>query len=254
MTCAAATAVRAVALAVSAALSAAALAACGASPAAVGPSGVDGLTIPTPSPDPADFGTHVDNPWFPLAPGTTWTYRRYTPYGSHVLTATVLPHSHAIDGVPTTAVRWQVVRHGRRVGVAVRWYAQDRSGNVWWFGQRVRRAGAVVDPLARRSWQAGQAGARAGLVLSAVPRVGDGYTNALAPGVLERRSTVISLTASAATPEHTYRDAVLTQDASDQRPTLTEQTFFARGVGMVAQQTTDVTTSDLALVRLHPPG
>jgi hypothetical protein len=219
----------------------------------VGASGVDGLTIPTPSPDPADFGEHVDNPWFPLVPGTTWTYRRYTPYGSHVLTATVLPHPRPIAGVPTTAVRWQVDRHGREVTVALRWYAQDRSGNVWWFGQRVGRTGATVDPLVRRSWQAGHAGARAGLVLSAVPRVGDGYTNALVPGVLERRSTVVSLTASAATPRRTYRDAVLTRDASDQRPTLTELTFFVRGIGMVAQQASDATTSDLTLEAVHRP-
>ena len=38
------------------------------------PSGVDELVVPTPSPDPADFVTGVDNPWLPLAPGASWTY------------------------------------------------------------------------------------------------------------------------------------------------------------------------------------
>lgn len=253
MTRAAARAVRATAWGVALGLTAAVLAACGASPAPLGVTGVDGLTIPTPSPDPADFVAGVDNPWFPLAPGTTWTYRRSTPYGSETLFATALTRPYEIAGVATTAVRWQAVRHGHRRTLVVRWYAQDDAGNVWWFGQEVHRAAPQVDPLARRSWRAGVDDARAGLVLSAVPREGDGYANASAPGVVDRRSTVVSLTASVATPGRTYRDAVLTRDTSTLQPTMAEQTFFVRGIGMVAQQTSDATTSDLALVRVRTP-
>ena len=40
----------------------------------IGPSGVDGLTIPTPTPDPADFVDVVDNPWLPLVADSVWTY------------------------------------------------------------------------------------------------------------------------------------------------------------------------------------
>jgi hypothetical protein len=223
---------------------------CGASPAPLGPSGTDGLTIPTPSPDPGDFVDRVDNPWFPLVPGTVWTYRHYTPYGSWPVRATVIPGHHDIAGVATTAVRWQVTRAGRRMTVDVRWYAEDRGGNVWWFGQRVRRPGLLVDDLARRSWVAGRGGAEAGLVLSAVPRVGDGYLNAAAPRVVERRSTVISLTATVATPGRTYHDTVLTRDASSLVPTHVVESFFARGIGLVAQETRDATTSQLSLVRV----
>jgi len=228
------------------------LGACGASPRSLGPSGIDGLTIPTPSPDPADFGDRVDNPWFPLVPGTEWTYRHDTTTRSTGVVAAVLPGHREIAGVATTGVRWQVPRHGRRVTVLVRWYAEDHAGNVWWFGQDVRR-GSVVDDLARRSWAAGVDGAQAGLVLSADPRVGDGYANAEAPGVVERRSTVVSLTATVATPHTTYRDTVLTRDLSTLEPTRVTQSFFARDVGLVAQQTTGATTSDLTLLRVRLP-
>lgn len=228
------------------------LAACGASPTTLGPAGVDGLTIPTPSPDPADFRDGVANPWFPLATGTVWSYRRDTTTGTTGFLAGVLPEQREIAGVATTGVRWQVPRHGRRVTVLVRWYAEDDAGNVWWFGQDVRR-GPVVDDLARRSWVAGEDGAQAGLVLSADPRVGDGYANAEAPRLVERRTTVVSLTATVATPDRTYEDTVLTRDLSSLEPTLTAQSFYARDIGLVAQQTTGVTTSDLTLLRVRHP-
>jgi hypothetical protein len=228
------------------------LGACGASPKPLGPSGVDGLTIPTPSPDPADFRDGVDNPWFPLGPGTVWTYRRDSQTGRVGLVATVLPQSREVAGVATTVVRWQVRRHGRPVTVLDRWYAEDAAGNVWWFGQDVRR-GPVVDELARRSWTAGQDGAQAGVVLTGRPRAGDGYANAEAQRVVDRRSTVVSLQATVATPHHTYRDSVLTRDLSRLQPTLVTQSFFARDVGLVAQQTSGATTSDLTLLRVSRP-
>jgi hypothetical protein len=229
---------------------AAALTACGASPKPLGPSGIDGLTIPTPSPDPADFRDGADNPWFPLTPGTVWTYRRDADTADVGLVARVLPDHREIAGVATTGVQWQVSRHGRQVTILVRWYADDEAGNVWWFGQDVRR-GPVVDDLAKRSWTAGESGAEAGLVISADPRVGDGYANAEAPHVVARRSTVVSLTATVSTPTETYRDTVLTHDLSSLRPTQTTSSYFARGIGLVAQQTNGATTSDVTLLRVR---
>jgi hypothetical protein len=230
------------------------LAACGASPAPLAPTGTDGLTIPTPSPDPADFTAHVDNPWFPLAPGTVWTYRRYTTLGSQVLTATVLAEPHRVAGVDTTAVRWDLRGpHRRTTRLAVRWYAEDTAGNVWWFGQRVSRHGPPVDLLATRSWAAGVHGARAGLLVAAAPRVGDGYLNALAPAAVERRSTVVSLDATVALPRRTYRHTLSTLDLSTLEPTRRVRSFFAPRFGLVAQQTTEALSIDLSLVRVRRP-
>lgn len=229
-------------------------AACGATPTPVGLSGIDGLTIPTPSPVPSDFVGRVDNAWFPLSPGTEWVYRRYTSIDTQTLVATVLPAPREIEGVATTAVRWQWRRQGRRTTtIAVRWYAQDRAGNVWWFGQQLRREDPRVDELATRSWRAGRAGARAGLLVPAHPRVGDGYANGYRPGAVERRSTVVSLDATVAVPRRTYRGTISTRDLSGLEPDRLVQSYFARGVGLVVQQTLESVTSDLSLVRMTRP-
>jgi hypothetical protein len=226
---------------------------CGAAPSPVGPSGIDGLTIPTPRPAPADFAGRVDNTWFPLVPGTRWTYRRHTATSLDTVVATVLSDTRAVEGVATTALRFVVRRpSGGTTFAAVRWYAQDTAGNVWWFGQRVGRTFAV-DPLASASWLAGRRGAEAGLVMPAHPRVGDGFANGSRPGAMERRSTVVALDASVAMPRREYHHAVETRDLSPLVPIRVVQTFFAPGVGIVAQDTTDAMDTELTLVRVSRP-
>ncbi len=43
------------------------LAGCGSAPKEIDPTGVDGLVIPTPDPDPTDFVEGVDNRYLPLS-------------------------------------------------------------------------------------------------------------------------------------------------------------------------------------------
>jgi hypothetical protein len=253
MTRAAAWAARAAAPVVAFALVSAALTGCGASPTKVGPTGVDELTIPTPTPDPGDFTGSATNPWFPLAPGTRWTYRQESTTSTGTVVAEVLPHPREIAGIETTAVRWRGRSGGRVHTLVVRWYAVDRLGNVWWFGQRVAPREPPLDHLATRSFLAGRDGAEAGLVLSARPRDGDGYVNAWQPHVVERHSTVLSLRSTVATPTRTFHDTVVTHDLSSLAPVHTDQTFFARGVGMVAQVDTTSASTSLALLRVRRP-
>ena len=244
---------RAARLAAAAALAAAygvLLAGCGASPAPLGPTGTDELVIPTPSPDPADFPGGASNAWFPLTPGTHWVYRQYSPYGNRLVDARVLEDRRRIEGVDTTAVEWTVREHGSARRAMLRWYAVDRAGNVWWFGQEVSRHHDVLDRLAPKSWMAGRDGAEAGLVLSAHPREGDGYFNAQQPRVVQRRSTVQTLDGTVGTTDHTYRHVVVTDDRSTLAPLDAVQSSYGRGEGLVAQQDTRATSTSLALVRI----
>ena len=82
--------------------------------------------------------------------------------------------------------------------------------------------------------------------------MGDGYLNAYQPGVVERRSTVVSLDATASVPARTYRRTVLTRDVSRIDPIHVDRTYYAPGVGLVAQQTVAASTSELFLVRMRP--
>lgn len=152
----------------------------GGGPRAYPPTGIDGLTIPTPSPRGSDFVAVVDNPWFPLRVGHRWVYGVSQPAGTRVVTVT---GRGRVDGVSTTRV---TVRSS--TGETVDDYAQDRSGNVWWFGHH---GGGDGDPSV--DWAAGVDGAQAGLVMPAHPRLGDGFRMALKEGRAEDLAEVVAV-------------------------------------------------------------
>jgi hypothetical protein len=172
--------------------------------------GIDQLTIPTPSPDPEDFVARIDNPWLPLEPGSTWTYDIESGGADGEATVTVEPSNLRLGGVPVTLVRTQ-----SHVGLGTPtettdYFAQDRDGNVWWFGQ----AGV---------WDVEVAGAEAGLAMPADPRVGDGWRLALLEGVVEDRVTV----------ENVEDGQVIVRVESDLAPGVVVQRTYEDGIGLV---------------------
>lgn len=185
------------------------LAGCGSGAASYPPSGIDELTIPTPSPDPGDFVARITNPWLRLTPGRVLRYDvKRTGRADAIRTVTVLPGTVTIDGVHTTAVS-DVVTGADTATARTDYYAQDRAGNVWWFGQR-------------GLWQAGREGAEAGLLLTATPRLGDGYRAAYATGVVEDVITVAQA-----------RPIVSLERTSRLEPGAATWDTYRKGVGLI---------------------
>ncbi|WP_154402907.1 hypothetical protein [Nocardioides speluncae] len=232
-------------------VSMAAVAGCGAAPPKSGPSGVDGLVIPTPSADPADFRAGIDNPWLPLTPGTTWEYDVRGAGDTGSRTVTVADSPTEIAGIEATAVR-SVERDGSGQVLldASEWFAQDRAGNVWKLGEEtkeLRSANLAVTV----SWRAGAEGALAGVVMLGKPRVGDGYQHELAPGVAADRSSVVALDAEVAVPAGSYDDALQTEDTSAMSPDVEGESYYARGVGLVLESADEV---EIELVEMRTAG
>lgn len=204
-----------------AALAVLALAGCSSASAPSAPTGVDGLVVPTPDPDPRDFVDRVDNPWFPLVPGATWRYDGPMAT-SPTLTLTVEPGGE-VDGVPTTVL----VRAVSGQAPVRDHYAQDESGNVWWFG----RDGV---------WSAGESGAEAGLAMPAHPRRGDGFRTADLPGEDEVAS-VVARDESVDVPLGEYDDTVVLEVRTEQG---SRREVYARGIGLVRTDETGLAAYD----------
>lgn len=190
--------------------------------------GINGLVIPTPTPDPDDFAEAVDNPWLPLAPGTTWRYD-VTDDGAVVGTveSEVLGSLTDIAGLTATAVE-TTTRIDGEDETATAFYAQDEAGNVWWMGA----------DAPGRTWRAGEDGARAGLAMPASPRLGDGWLAYAVPG-LPRASVRV---------DDQGRDLVQTREEAD----TTTLRRYTSGVGLVGVE--DLDSGRRAELVDHQPG
>jgi hypothetical protein len=233
------------------ALAAVALSSCSGSavPADYDSTGIDELTIPTPTLDPAALSDDVDNPWLPLVPGTSWRYERTAdggPAGTSVVTvlrrgATV----GGVDGVVTLTLDRDA--YGDVVATARRTYAEDGDGNVWLLAEEVTRDGRT------ESWQAGSDGALAGLAMPAEPRPGDGWVRAEVPRVDVPSERVLAVGDDRVeVPAGSWTD-VLQTEVVEPGERRTSVLLYARGVGLV-QAEDDGGGEATVLVALTAPG
>lgn len=198
------------------------LAGCGSSPGTVDPSGVDGLLVPSPTPDPDDFTATVDNPWLPLVPGSVRVYEVTADGSTTTHTETVATGVRFVAGVPTTAVRSVVTdERGRVVEETLAWFAQDEDGNVWGLG--------VED-----QWEAGRAGAGAVLAMPAVPRLGDGYVRGYEQGT-EVVARIGESGASVSVPAGRFTELLQVREHPADDVDTETQVYYARGVGEVVR-------------------
>ena len=207
---------------------------CGTTPSTSPPAGVDGLVAPSPDPEPADFRDDgvVGNPWLPLAPGAEWTYAESSPLGAREVRVQVVDDDREVAGVPSVGVRTVVVVDDEAVSERWRWYAEDRAGNVWLLAEEVERDGGGLAGV----WEAGVDGAPAGLVVPAVPRVGDGWVEAWVPGLAIRQVRAEDLDTPAAVPAGEYDGGLLTEVTSPVRPGEVERRVHVRGTGLVRSE------------------
>ena len=181
--------------------------------------GINGLVIPTPSPDPDDFVDEVDNPWLALEPGAIRRYdvsRDGRPVGT--IETEVAAGTTDVAGLVATAVRTVTDLDGESDDTDVtRYYAQDLDGNVW-------LVGADADGA---SWRAGQDGGEAGLAMPAGHRVGDGWQAYAVPALPEARVTV----------EDQSRELV--QMRSQEEGESGTRNLYEKGVGLVGVEDLD---------------
>ena len=187
--------------------------------------------------DPADFVSRIDNPWYPLRPGTSYVYRGVQDGKRAREVVTVTSRKKTIIGVSCVVVSDKLYVQGRLAERTADWYAQDRKGNVWYFGEataELDRRGRVT--TTEGSWQAGADGARPGIVMPARPRVGEAFRQEYYKGHAEDHFRIVSLSARVKVPYVSSRRAMLTREWSPLEPGAVDRKYYVRGIGNVIDE------------------
>lgn len=205
-----------------------ALAGCGGGDTAL-PRGSEAVTL-----DPAAFTTAIDNPYWPMAPGSRWVYRETDAEGNEQrVVVTVTDETRTVLGIEVRVVHDVVTEDGAVVEDTYDWYAQDADGNVWYLGEETAEYedGKVVTTAG--SWEAGVDGAQPGIAVPAEPEVGLSYRQEYLEGEAEDAATVLSLDERAEAPAGSFEGVLLTKDYTPLHPEILEYKLYARGVGPV---------------------
>jgi len=139
--------------------------------AARNPAAMDAAVPYQPAIDPADFVAVIDNPYWPLTPGAKFEFEG----GGEQIKVEVTSERRMVMGVSTVVVIDKVFADGKLIEDTSDWYAQDRAGNVWYFGEATLSFEDVPAGDPAGSWEAGVDGAQPGIVMLADPMGGDVY-------------------------------------------------------------------------------
>ncbi len=186
---------------------------------------------------PKDFVAKVDHPYFPLVPGTTYTYQQ-TEHGrvsDEVVTVTA--DTKTILGVSCVVVHDVLTTAGVVAEDTFDWYAQDVKGNVWYFGEATKEFKPDGSADTEGSWEAGVNGAQPGVIMPANPQPDWPYHQEYLKGIAEDMGQVVAVDTIVKTPAGEYHGCVRTREWSPLEGGH-ESKWYAKGIGFVRSEST----------------
>ena len=183
-----------------------------------------------------DFSPKVDNPIFPLQPGRTLIYSG-TKDGKKALNVfAITKRTKVIAGVTTRVVQDRLYLNNVLEERTADYYAQDKCGNVWYFGEdtaTLDAAGHVVSTDG--SFRAGVDGAQPGVFMQAKPEIGRQFRQEWSQGHAEDRYTALDPDASIKVPAGSFTHALRTKEQTDLEPGVLDNKYYVKGIGEVKE-------------------
>ncbi len=193
--------------------------------------------------DPADFTINIDNPYWPMSPGSKWVYSETDTKGTNqkVVVEVTGKTKMIANGIEARVIRDTVSENGVPVEITHDWYAQDKAGNIWYLGEYVTnyKKGKVVDHGG--SFEAGVDGAQPGIAMPANPEPGLSYRQEYYKGEAEDKAEVITVGEEQVQVPFGYfnEDVLMTRDLVPTEPKVQELKFYAPNVGPLLSVHTD---------------
>jgi Ca2+-binding RTX toxin-like protein len=222
--------------------------------------------------NPANFvsGEPIDNPYFPLKPGTIYFYEGepvdeeagkgflgISNETEEIIRIAVPFQTENIAGVTAQVVRETDWQNGFLREDTFDWFAQDKDGNVWYLGEATTDFeyddnGNFIGTNNEGAWRAEVNGALPGYIMPANPQVGDNYYQEFAPNdAALDQATVISRNRTLSTELGTFGNVLQTLEFSELSPGAFDYKYYAPGIGFVLDEELDENLKPEYLVELE---
>ena len=184
---------------------------------------------------PGDIGgTVAPNRYLPLVPGTRFHYENEE--AGELVEVSVTRDTIKIDGVECVIVRDVVTDadSGELIEDTDDFFAQDVDGNVWYLGEVARNYedGLLTD--LEGSWRSGVDDAKAGIVMKAMPMVGDVYRQEFLLGDAEDIARVVNLSGDEETDGYgCAANCLVTEEFTPLEPGVLEYKYYLPGTGKI---------------------
>lgn len=209
------------------------------------------------------FASTKANPYFPLEHGNSHTLKGTRTDGEPIVeygVLTVQGPGPEILGVSTTTVLDEAFEDGRLVERTFDYFAADKDGNVWYFGEDVTNfryddAGNLEGTDSNSAWRAGVNGAQPGITMPGKAIVGLTLFQEHAPADKAMDyAEVLAVDLVMEGPSGTFRNVVKTFEGSTIDADLREYKYYAPGVGMIRadEELTDALDNPAIIVELQP--
>ena len=183
--------------------------------------------------------TSIDNKWLPLEPGTQFVYSgKINQDGKrveHRVVFTVTDLTKTIDGVRNVVLYDLDFDAGELAEAELAFHAQDDNGNVWNMGEYPEEYEEGKLTGAPDTWITGLAGARAGVIMRAEPRVGtSSYLQGWAPAIdFSDTARVYRTGQKTCVPLDCYENVLVTDEWNPDEPNAHQHKYYAPGVGNI---------------------
>jgi hypothetical protein len=183
---------------------------------------------------PDNFVSGIENKYFTLTPGKKMVYRAQTEDGIERNEVYITYDTRRIMDVTTVVVWDRVWLNDDLTEDTKDWYAQDKYGNIWYFGEDTKELIAGKVTTTHGSWEAGVDGGKPGMIMKGTPVVGDSYRQEYLVGTVEDMGKIVSLDESVSVPFGKLTGCVKTVDWTPLEPGVTENKYYCPQVGGVA--------------------
>ena len=200
--------------------------------------------------NPSDFTKEINNRYFTLPTGKTFIYKGETDEGIEHMEVVALNEVKVVVEVECRVVLDKVWSNDELIEETRDFYAQDKDGNVWYFGEESKTLEDGVVVSTEGSWEAGVDGAKPGIVMLANLKVGTEYRQEYYKGEAEDMGKVEALSEKVETPYGEFENCLQTKDWTPLEENSDEYKYYSSEVGNLVQEFSIYSKEIISLIEI----